>query len=103
MNNLITTHFSIKRNGTKLRLTTWLGGTSTTVLEPWMENAFLSNRLQTVVHIFFNYKHSFSLVLLAVVDAAYKFIYVDVGCNGRISDGEFSETAICIIIWKRTK
>ena len=36
---------------------------------------------------FFNYKHSFSLVLLAVVDAAYKFIYVSVGCNGRISDG----------------
>ena len=36
---------------------------------------------------FFNYKHSFSLVLLAVVDAAYKFICISVGCNGRISDG----------------
>lgn len=36
---------------------------------------------------FYNYKHSFSIVLLAVVDADYKFIYVDIGCNGRVSDG----------------
>lgn len=36
---------------------------------------------------FFNYKHHFSVVLLALVDADYKFIYVDIGCNGRVSDG----------------
>ena len=35
---------------------------------------------------YFNYKHSFSIVL-AVVDADYKFIYIDVGCNGRVADG----------------
>ena len=36
---------------------------------------------------YFNYKSSFSIVLLTLVDADYKVLYVDVGCNRRISDG----------------
>ena len=36
---------------------------------------------------YFNYKSFFSIVLLALVDADNKFLYVNVGCQGRISDG----------------
>ena len=35
----------------------------------------------------FNYKSFFSIVLLALVDADFTFLYVNVGCQGRISDG----------------
>ena len=35
---------------------------------------------------FFNYKHFFSIILMALVDANYKFIYIDVGASGRAGD-----------------
>lgn len=36
---------------------------------------------------YFNYKGTFDVVLLGLVDADYKFMYGNVECNGRISDG----------------
>ena len=36
--------------------------------------------------LFYNYKHFFSILLLALVDANYCFIAVDVGAAGKSSD-----------------
>ena len=36
---------------------------------------------------FYNYKEFFSIVLLAIVDCNYKFIFADAVCQRRISDG----------------
>jgi len=44
---------------------------------------------------FYNYKGQFSIVLLAVVDAEYKFVAVDIGQYGSASDGGvFSRSAV---------
>ena len=37
--------------------------------------------------LFFNYKHTFSVNLMALVDAQYRFIFVDIGQYGSNADG----------------
>lgn len=32
---------------------------------------------------YYNYKGFYSIILMALVDSDYKFIYVDIGANGR--------------------
>lgn len=49
--------------------------------------------------LFYNYKGFFSIVLLAVVDAKYKFLWADVGANGSSSDcGVYNRSALGFLI-----
>ena len=43
---------------------------------------------------FFNYKQTFSVVLMATIDADYKFITIDVGSMGRFSDGSIFSNSV---------
>lgn len=50
---------------------------------------------------YYNYKGFHSLILLAVVDANYNFLYVNVGSNGRANDAAvFNEPSLCEAITK---
>jgi hypothetical protein len=52
---------------------------------------------------FFNYKQTLSVVLMATVNAACKFITIDVGSMGRFSDGNiFSSSVLAKKLNKRT-
>nr|CAI5835335.1 unnamed protein product [Callosobruchus analis] len=42
---------------------------------------------KTAGSFYYNYERNNSIVLLGLTDADYAFLYVDVGENGRISDG----------------
>lgn len=45
-----------------------------------------------------NYKHYFSIVLMAVADSSYKFVYVDIGAYGKDCDSSvFQQT----VFWKK--
>ncbi|CAH1964698.1 unnamed protein product [Acanthoscelides obtectus] len=49
---------------------------------------------------YYNYKRTYSIVLLALVDSQYNFIFIfaDIGCQGRISDsGVFTNT----LLWNK--
>lgn len=52
---------------------------------------------------FYNYKQTFSVVLMAIVDAHYKFISIDIGSMGRFSDANiFSSGALAKKLNKQT-
>jgi hypothetical protein len=47
-----------------------------------------------------NYKHYFSIGLMAIADASYRFIYVDVGSFGKDSDSTIFENSS---LWKQVE
>jgi hypothetical protein len=47
---------------------------------------------------YFNYKQFFGIVLLAIVDANFSFVYINIGSQGRVSDGGFNHTSFKIFL-----
>lgn len=59
----------------------------------WQAYFDTSARMSYTLAEFYNYKGTHSIVLMAIVDGNYNFIYVSIGCQGRISDeGVFRDT-----------
>jgi len=52
----------------------------------WTVKIFFIRCPSKSVSEFYNYKKDYSVILLAVVDANYIFIYIDVGTNGRVNN-----------------
>ena len=51
------------------------------------------NRPSKSGSIYFNYKKFYSIVLLALTDANYKFIFTDIGREGSAGDAHILTTA----------
>jgi hypothetical protein len=59
------------------------------------ERRWWQRQQYTSREVYSGYRNAFSIVLFALVNAYYNFMFVDAGCQGRISDsGVFTNTEL---------
>ena len=85
----------MRRIGSKLNTALLQDGTFPIALGPWMGKHILMRCPPNSNSLFYNYKGFFSIVLIALVDAEYCFIYIDVSNYGSIGDSSiFKNSAL---------
>lgn len=75
----------LKLNGRKLQWNLNRSGIFHTVSVQWTGNIKIKKSSNSGSY-YFNYKKTFSIVLMAIVNVNYEFLMIDVGANGRASD-----------------
>lgn len=51
--------------------------------------------------VYYNYKRTYSIVIMIVVDADYKMHYMNSDCIGRVSDERCSVILLYLLVWSK--
>jgi len=65
-----------------------------------LDGKHIDKSTSRLASMYFNCKQFFSIVLTALVDAQFKFLFIDVGSCGRFADGRILTVVTCHPHWR---